>query len=105
MAQPTAAPTMEKHKRNEDILPPRAAATNEAGQGAVSAREKAYLRYRLLATMVQGTAAALPEAWQPYRTVDEARVGAQEMLHNHRVLRVAIVEDRIPPQFVEWLGR
>ena len=56
-------------------------------------------------TMVQGTAAALPEAWQPYRTVDEARVGAQEMLHNHRVLRVAIVEDRIPPQFVEWVGR
>jgi hypothetical protein len=26
-------------------------------------------------------------------------------LHNHRVLRVAIVEDRIPMQFVEWIGR
>jgi hypothetical protein len=51
--------------------------------------------------MVQGTAAALPEAWQPYRTVGEARVDAREMLHNHRVLRIAIVEDRIPPQFVE----
>ncbi len=55
--------------------------------------------------MVQGTAAALPEAWQPYRTVGEAQTGAREMLHNHRVLRVAIVEDRIPPRFVEWVGR
>lgn len=62
-------------------------------------------RYRLLATMVQGTAAALPEAWQAYRTVGEARTAAREMLHNHRVLRVAIVEDGIPSQFVEWVGR
>jgi hypothetical protein len=55
--------------------------------------------------MVQGTAAALPEAWQSYGTVEDARSGAREMLHNHRVLRVAIVEDRIPLQFVEWVGR
>jgi hypothetical protein len=55
--------------------------------------------------MVQGTAAALPEAWQSYGTVGEAQIGAREMLHNHRVLRVAIVEDRIPPKFVEWVGR
>jgi hypothetical protein len=55
--------------------------------------------------MVQGTAASLPEAWQSYRTGGEARIGAREMLHNHRVLRVAIVEDRIPPQVVEWVGR
>jgi hypothetical protein len=79
--------------------------TNEARLSAVTAREEAHRRFRLLATMVQGTAAALPEAWQPYRTIDEARAGAREMLHNHRVLRVAIVEDRIPPQFVEWVGR
>jgi hypothetical protein len=57
------------------------------------------------ATMVQGTAAALPEAWQSYWSVEEARSGAREILHNHRVLRVAIVEDRIPLQFVEWIGR
>jgi hypothetical protein len=29
----------------------------------------------------------------------------REMLNNHRVLRVATVEYRIPPQFVEWVGR
>jgi hypothetical protein len=82
-----------------------AKATSEAAPNAVSTREEAYYRFRLLATMVQGTAAVLPEAWQSYRSVDEARRGAQEMMRNHRVLRVAIVEDRIPLQFVEWVGR
>ena len=89
--------------RSEDILAPRAAATNEAGPKSVTAREDR--GYRLLATMVQGTTSALPEAWQSYRNVEEARIGAREMMHNHRVLRVAIVEDRIPLQFVEWIGR
>ena len=79
--------------------------TSNAGKSAVTAREDAYDRYRLLATMVQGTAAGLPEAWHPYQTVDEARIAAHGMLQNHRVLRVAIVEDRVPPQFVEWVGR
>ncbi|MQA29965.1 MAG: hypothetical protein GEU82_09020 [Luteitalea sp.] len=81
----------------------RAAGTSEASRSAVTAGEEAYHRFRLLATMVQGTAAALPEAWQSYRNVDEARIGAREMMRNHRVLRVAIVEDRIPLQFVEWV--
>lgn len=62
-------------------------------------------KFRLLATMVQGTAAALLEAWQSYPNVEEARIGAGEMLRNHRVLRVAIVEDRIPLRFAEWVGR
>ena len=96
---------VEKIVKTEDVMEPYAAGTSEAGPGAATAREKAHLRYRLLATMVQGTAAALPEAWQPYPTLDEARIGAREMLHNHRVLRVAIVEDRIPARFVEWVGR
>jgi len=91
--------------KNEELLEVYALGTSEAGRSAVAAREEAYHRYRLLATMVQGTAAALPEAWQSYRNVEEARIGAREMLHNHRVLRVAIVEGRIPPQFVEWVGR
>jgi hypothetical protein len=37
-------------------------------------------------------------------TAGEARVGAREMLHNHRVLRAAIVDDRIPRELVEWVG-
>ena len=103
MAQTNAAPLLETLMRSEDILAPRAAATNEAGPKSVTAREDR--GYRLLATMVQGTAAALPESWQVYPPVDDARNGAGEMLHNHRVLRVAIVTDRVPPQFVEWVGR
>jgi hypothetical protein len=91
--------------KNEGAREPYAAETGDAGARAVSTPKEADHRYRLLATMVQGTAAALPEAWQPYRTVGEARIGAREMCHNHRVLRVAILEDRIPPQFVEWVGR
>jgi hypothetical protein len=91
--------------KNEEMRELHAAGTSEAGPSVVTAREEKYHRYRLLATMVQGTAAALPEAWQSYRNVEEARMGAREMMHNHRVLRVAIVEDRIPLQFVEWVGR
>lgn len=91
--------------KNEEFRELHMEGTSEAGRSAVIARADAYDHYRLLATMVQGTAAALPERWQTYRTIEEARVGAREMLHNHRVLRVAVVEDRIPPQFVEWVGR
>jgi hypothetical protein len=91
--------------KNEGFRESHAAETSAAGVSAVLDPKEAHHRYRLLATMVQGTAAALPEAWHSYRTVGEARTGAQEMLHNHRVLRVAIVEDRVPPQFVEWVGR
>ena len=90
--------------KNEEMRELHAAGTSDAGP-SVTAREEAYHRYRLLATMVQGTTSALPEAWQSYRNVEEARIGAREILHNHRVLRVAIVEDRIPLQFVEWIGR
>jgi hypothetical protein len=62
-------------------------------------------RYRVLATMVQGTAATLPDVSRTYAGLEEARMGAREVLHNHRVLRVAIVQDRIPLQFVEWVNR
>jgi hypothetical protein len=55
--------------------------------------------------MVKGTAGRLPEAWQSYGTVEDARNGAREMLHNHRVLRVGIVDDRSPLQLVEWVDR
>ena len=79
--------------------------TSEARPSAATTWDEAYHRYRLLAMMAQGTASKLPEAWQSYRNVEEARMGAHAMLRNHCVLRVAIVEDRIPLQFVEWVGR
>ena len=37
--------------------------------------------------------------------IANAYLSGGEMLHNHRVLRVAIVEGRIPLQFVEWVFR
>jgi hypothetical protein len=91
--------------KDEEMRELRAVRTSEARPSVVVTWDEVYHRYRLLAMMVQGTASALPEAWQSYPNVEEARIGAQEMLHNHRVLRVAIVEDRIPLQFVEWVIR
>ena len=54
--------------KNEEIGELHAAGTSEASRSAVTAWEEAHTRYRLLAMMVQGTAAALPEAWQSYGT-------------------------------------
>jgi hypothetical protein len=105
MAQPKCGVASEEIMKNEEMRELHAAGASEAGPSVVTARDEANHRYRLLATMVQGTASALPEAWQSYPNVEDARIGAREMLHNHRVLRVAIVDDRIPLQFVEWVGR
>ena len=46
-----------------------------------------------------------PKHGGPTVNVGEARIAALKMLHNHCLLRVAIVEVRIPLQFVEWVGR
>ena len=91
--------------KNEEVRELHATGTVEARRSLLAARGEANHRYRLLATMVQGTAGRLPEAWQSYGTVEDARNGAREMLHNHRVLRVGIIDDRIPLQLVEWVGR
>ena len=91
--------------KNEKLRELHAAGRSEAGPSVVTARDQANHRYRLLAMLGHGTAGALPEAWQCYGTVEEARIGAREMLHNQRVLQVAIVEDRPPLQFVEWVCR
>jgi hypothetical protein len=60
--------------------------------------------YRLRAIMKQGTAAALPETWVRYRSVEDARTGAKQMYHNDRVLRVMMVLDSVG-SFVEWIER
>jgi hypothetical protein len=54
--------------------------------------------------MKQGTAAALPETWVHYLSVEDARVGAKLMYHNDRVLRVMLVTDSAG-SFVEWIDR
>jgi hypothetical protein len=60
--------------------------------------------FRLRPIMKQGTAAALPETWTHYASVDEARAGAKSMYHNDRVLRVMMVTDSVG-SFVEWIER
>jgi hypothetical protein len=82
-----------------------AAATSEASRSAVATWREAHHRFRLLAMMVHGKSSALPEAWHSYGTIDAARSGAREMLNDQRVRQVAIIEDRPPLQFVEWVGR
>jgi hypothetical protein len=47
----------------------------------------------------------MPQAWARYAAVEDARVGAQELLRDDRVLRVMIALNRIPPSYVEWVER
>ena len=60
--------------------------------------------FRLRAVMKQVTAAAIPETWIHYPSVEEARAGAKLMYHNDRVLRVMAVIDTVG-SFVEWIER
>ncbi len=54
--------------------------------------------------MRQGTASSIPETWIRYGSIESARVGAKQMYHNDRVLRVMLVVDG-PGSFVEWIER
>jgi hypothetical protein len=40
-----------------------------------------------------------------YATLEEARVGARELLRDDRVLRTMIVWNEVPPRFAEWVER
>jgi len=60
--------------------------------------------FRLRPIVRQGTAASVPETWERYASVEDARAGAKHMYHDDRVLRVMIVLDSGGP-FVEWVER
>ena len=60
--------------------------------------------FRLRPIMKQGTAATIPETWEHYRSVEDARAGAKLAYHNDRVLRVMVVTDSVG-SFVEWIER
>lgn len=60
--------------------------------------------FRLRPIMKQGTAASIPEAWEHYPSLEDARAGAKVMYHNDRVLRVMAVTDSVG-SFVEWIER
>ncbi len=61
--------------------------------------------YRLRPIMRQGTASSIAETWVRFASVDEARRASKGMYHDDRVLRVFVVTDGAPPQFVEWIER
>ena len=60
--------------------------------------------FRLRPIMRQGTAASIPETWNHYASIEDARAGAKQMYHNDRVLRVMLVVDSTG-SFVEWIER
>jgi hypothetical protein len=60
--------------------------------------------YRLRPTMRQGTASSVPETWEHYASVEDARAGAKHMYHDDRVLRVMLVFDS-SGSFVDWIER
>lgn len=60
--------------------------------------------FRLRPIMRQGTAASIPETWNHYASIEDARAGAKQMYHNDRVLRVMLVVDSVG-SFVEWIER
>jgi hypothetical protein len=61
--------------------------------------------FRLRPVMRQGTASSIPETWMRFTALAEARQEVKAMYHDDRVLRVFIVTDDMPPQFVEWVER
>ena len=61
--------------------------------------------FRLRPIMRQGTASSIAETWAHFDTLDDARRAVKQMYHDDRVLRVFIVTDALPAQFVEWVER
>jgi hypothetical protein len=77
-----------------------------ASHSAATPVRQANQRFRILAVMAQGTPGVLPQAWQCYVNLDDARIGARTALRDARVLKVAIVEDNNKPlRLVEWIER
>lgn len=61
--------------------------------------------FRFVVSVRRGSASNIPDAWQHYRTIEQARAAAAALLRHERVTRIAIVRDEAPPAFVEWLDR
>jgi hypothetical protein len=60
--------------------------------------------FKLIATMRRGSSSGMAAAYARYATVAAAREGTATLLRDDRVLRVAIVNNTVPPTFVEWAG-
>jgi hypothetical protein len=82
--------------------PPDDGTTLGTARESTAAQRRAF---RLQATVRRGTAANLQSTWPTYPTIDDARLAANELLRNERVVRVTVVIDTQPPRFVEWINR
>jgi len=69
------------------------------------ARNDQHLAFRLLPIMRQGVGSSIPETWEHFETLMEARRAAKHMYQDDRVLRALIVTDTAPAHFVEWVER
>lgn len=61
--------------------------------------------FRLIATMRRGSSSGMAAAYARYATVAAAREGTATLFRDDRILRVAIVNNTVPPTFVEWAER
>ena len=61
--------------------------------------------FRVRPIMRQGTASSVQDTWRRYDSLEAARATVKAMYHDDRVLRVFVVTDEVPPQFVEWVER
>jgi len=70
-----------------------------------SARNEEHAAFRLLPIMRQVIGSSIPETWEHFATLMEARRAAKHMYEDDRVLRALIVTDTAPAHFVEWVER
>jgi hypothetical protein len=59
--------------------------------------------FRVRPFVRRGTAATIPEVWDRYGSIEDARAGAKRVCHNERVVRVMLVDHA--GAFVEWVER
>jgi hypothetical protein len=64
-----------------------------------------HLEFRLLPIMRQGIGSSIPESWEHFATIEDARRAVKHMYEDDRVLRALIVTDTAPAHFVEWVER
>jgi hypothetical protein len=80
-------------------------ADNERTIRPAAARNDEHPAFRLLPIMRQGVGSSIPETWEHFATLMEARLAAKHMYQDDRVLRALIVTDTAPAHFVEWVER
>ncbi len=61
--------------------------------------------FKLIAT-VRGGSTNSPLIASRFATIDDARVGAKQLMHeNQRVSRIMVVHAEVPVRFAEWIEK